>query len=364
MSYSGMTENPTSRFPTVPQSLDSIVKPEELVDVVEMTPLTLHDRRTYNLLLGNAWNDICKRKQHTISRGTLMGYVDSKNQDIPSTLRNLMASIVVVKIRHNENGRPETRQIPLLGPNAIEERGPIKYSFPQELLDIIEKTQIFARIHTEVMFSLSSKYSLALYEWMQKRINLRYKNSETLSVDEFRAVLNVEKGKLVPFGNFNKYAIKPAIQEVNFLTEYDVEITPVKTGRATTHITVSWQKKGDIGSQIAAVEELERSKIGRKARMDNQVEQTLFSPDFPQITNSSDAAPLAATIAAFPKQGAVITTQTLDKARDIVRESGCGLDFYNLHAQFSESMASGKFIPDNINGAFIGFIKKKIKEAA
>jgi hypothetical protein len=33
----------------------SIVKPGELIDVVEMTPLTLQDRRIYNELIGNAW---------------------------------------------------------------------------------------------------------------------------------------------------------------------------------------------------------------------------------------------------------------------------------------------------------------------
>ena len=39
----------------------SIVKPGELVDIVEMTPLTLTDRRIYNLLLANAWEKIADR---------------------------------------------------------------------------------------------------------------------------------------------------------------------------------------------------------------------------------------------------------------------------------------------------------------
>ena len=38
----------------------SIVKPGELVDIVEMTPLTLADRRIYNLLLANAWEQDCR----------------------------------------------------------------------------------------------------------------------------------------------------------------------------------------------------------------------------------------------------------------------------------------------------------------
>ena len=73
---------PKNFFPIVPDDLSSIVKPEELVDIVEMTPLTLQDRRIYNLLIGNAWNSITNRSKHTIARQELTKYVDSNNQDI------------------------------------------------------------------------------------------------------------------------------------------------------------------------------------------------------------------------------------------------------------------------------------------
>ena len=36
----------------------TLVKPGELVDLVEVTPLTLADRRIYNQLLENAWDAI------------------------------------------------------------------------------------------------------------------------------------------------------------------------------------------------------------------------------------------------------------------------------------------------------------------
>ena len=35
----------------------SLIKPGELVDLVEMTPLTLNDRRIYNQLLAHAWDN-------------------------------------------------------------------------------------------------------------------------------------------------------------------------------------------------------------------------------------------------------------------------------------------------------------------
>ena len=68
-------------FPTVPDDLSSIVKPEELIDIIEMTPLTLQDRRIYNLLIGNAWNEITHKKRHAITRQELTKYIDSNNDN-------------------------------------------------------------------------------------------------------------------------------------------------------------------------------------------------------------------------------------------------------------------------------------------
>jgi hypothetical protein len=51
----------------------SMIKPAELVDVVEMTPLTLVDRRTYNMLLAFAWDRIDEDVEHAIPKAVLRG---------------------------------------------------------------------------------------------------------------------------------------------------------------------------------------------------------------------------------------------------------------------------------------------------
>lgn len=56
-----------------------------------------------------------------------------------------------------------------------------------------------------------------------------------------------------------------------------------------------------------------------------------------------------------------ISQKTIDKAREMVLKSNLGLDFYVIHAAFSESLASG-FVAENTNAAFIGFVKKKITD--
>lgn len=53
-----------------------------------------------------------------------------------------------------------------------------------------------------------------------------------------------------------------------------------------------------------------------------------------------------------------IRPATIEKARRIVQEAGTGWDFYAIREEFTLSLMNG-FTPDNVDGAFIGFVKKK-----
>jgi plasmid replication initiation protein len=341
-----------SKFPHLSNPDKSIIKPEELIDVVEMSPLTLNDRRIFNLLLGHAWNNIFTQDTHTISRYDLVKYVDSNNQDIATCLRRLMSAIVQIKIPNNKNGKEAIRQIALLGANEIETNGSeIIYKFPSELVKIIKDTEVFARIHTDVMFQLSSKYSLVLYEFLQKRGNLKHIHYELLSIDELRGLFAVPKGKLKPFGHLNDKAIKPAIKEVSFLSDFEIIAEPVKMGRSVTHIKFSWTRKTDIGKQISAVEELERHKSGRKSRMTDTTETIVESPQgFKKIgTLTSD----------FMTQKIKVPVEALEEGKKIVLTSRTGKDIYIIEQEFIAY--ANQTPPKNIYGAFIGFVKSKVK---
>lgn len=56
----------------------------------------------------------------------------------------------------------------------------------------------------------------------------------------------------------------------------------------------------------------------------------------------------------------ILNRRTIEKANRLVQESGTGMDFQDLHLQFSMTLMKG-FRPENVDGAFIGFVKKKIR---
>lgn len=270
-----------------------------------------------------------------------------------------MAAIVFIKIRNNHKGNPATRQIQLLGTNEVEDQGGvIEYSFPVSLMKVIRDTQIFAWLHTKVMFELSSKYSLALYEFLQKRKNLQFVKHETLSVEEKKAIFGVGKNELKSFGHFNDKALK----EVSFLTEFEITAEPIRTGRAVTHIKFSWQKKTDVGAQISAVEELERNKAGRKARIDGEVEEVFAITSSQKGDHSEESVGhvrdfLPSFETHQPKL--MISNSAIEVAKEISRKCGQRLDIYALEREFLEYAQKAKFNPDNADSAFINFVKKK-----
>ena len=262
----------TSGEPAKADGIGTLVKPGELIDVVEMTPLTLNDRRIYNCLLANAWDKIGEDVEHVIKKADLRANHTGTDR-LGQSIERLMTGIVRVKLPNGNKLR-----VALLGANTEMGKGAgsFRYRFDPELREIIQNSRVFARIRSEVTFALSSKYALALYEMIQKRGNLKHMWSEEFTLNELRALLGVEKGKLTEFSDFRKRALAPAVKEVNALGDFGVSMLPVKTGRAVTGVKLMWHPKSEDELKEAYAE-LQRSRVGRKARIDGVVEEVDFA---------------------------------------------------------------------------------------
>lgn len=256
-------------------STGEMVKPAELVDIIEITPLGLAESRIYNQLLANAWPNIRDAARvHCIKKTDLKGTHQS-NDRLDEATTTLMRAIA--KIAVNKDGESAVLKVQLLAANIEHDRGDgyFYYKFPPELIEVIKESTIFARLRTQVMYCFTSKYSLRLYELVQKRVNLNYKQSEEFPLADFRALMGVPKGKLKSFGEFNRDALKPALKEVNALGEYVVELSPRKHGRRVTHIVLFWMEK-EPEARREAMREVDRHSAGRRARLTGKVERISY----------------------------------------------------------------------------------------
>lgn len=241
-----------------------MLKPKELIELRNTGALTLQDRRVFNKLVENAWGPNLGKPGHwfEIRTADLRDATD-RNKRLSDSIERLMQTICVAV---DEAGEFETRT-PLLSSNKLETQvnnGTFRYKLTEELADLLKDSTIFAKLDLEVMRSFRSKYAFSLYEAIARRIRMQ-RFTENLTIDDLRDILGVEEDKLGEYKNLNKYAIQPAVTEVNAITPYTVSIVPKKQGRKVVSFIMGWEVKTEEQLQ-AAYTEMNRHSAGRKAR--------------------------------------------------------------------------------------------------
>jgi hypothetical protein len=245
---------------------DQAVKPAELIQITGHQTLTLNARRSITILWHNAhMQGVAEGKDYTIEIDDLKPDNHKGYEQVEEAIEALMTSILKVKL---PDGR--TRRVQFLGGNDLDDpdrpAGVLSYSFDKRLVEILRDSAIWGKISLPVLMAFSSKYSVSLYEHISQWVGLSRKSYQDLTLEDFRELLGVEDGKYPAFGALNKHVIKQTVLEVNALASFSVTIVPVKSGKKVTHIRIGWWQK-EKEEMDAAWREVNRSKIGRKARI-------------------------------------------------------------------------------------------------
>ena len=143
---------------------------------------------------------------------------------------------------------------------------------PKRLRLVLGRSNRWGRIRCEISYAMTSKYPIALYELICLRAN-REHCVEVMSCEEFRDLLGVPPGTYERGLDFKRKVIDPALLEVNGLSDMGVDIELRRRhARASIHeVAISWwRKSGD--EYRAAMQERNRSKVGRMARLRGEVE--------------------------------------------------------------------------------------------
>lgn len=221
-----------------------MIKPAELIDIQGGAGLSLGARRVYNKLLANAFGPLMADpdQDFEISLAELRGAHDS-NDRLGEYLEALMKTIVIVT---DANGDKE--RVALLGWNNMintnREHGELRYSFDKHLGPMLRNSVVFAKLELAVLHSFTTKYGLALYELISRRIRLSFVFSEVFDIDEFRDLIGVPAGKLSSFGNLRQKAIEPAVAEIYALAPFNCSVEVAeRVGRKVTKVKLSWWVK-------------------------------------------------------------------------------------------------------------------------
>lgn len=255
---------------TIKPNPGELIKPKELIEIRRSGALTLDDRRIYNRLLEHAWGPHLADANHPhIISTTDLHITHSNNTKIRAALRRLRKTEVSIT-----RADGSILDLPLLSTtivNTTANRGTITYYLPPLLAEILDDSQIFAVLETEILYAFGSKYALALYENIARRIRLSHITDELFSVEQIRDLLGVPEGKLAAYKNLNRIAIQPAITEVNALAPFTIQAVETLKSRRVTGIRLFWRQK-TIEEKKEAYAELKRPRVGRAARIKGTAE--------------------------------------------------------------------------------------------
>lgn len=266
---------------------DGFPKAAELIEIEGAHALEASDRAIFNQLLQSAHDSGRLTEADAEWEISLSGLrrASSKhesNDRIRDSLRRLRRTEVRVSYVSARTGLPRTMETHLLeftdtddvdSPNAT-----VQFGIPKRLRAVLARSNRWGRIRCEVAYAMTSKYAIALYEMVCLRANL-IRCTEVIEIERFRDLLGVPPGAYGRPDNFMRNVIAPALLEVNGLSDVGVQIEMVRRHpRAPAHAVtiVWWRKTGD--DFRAALEERNRSKIGRMARLRGDVEKAEVIP--------------------------------------------------------------------------------------
>jgi hypothetical protein len=189
--------------------------------------ITLLQRRAWNVLLANAYDELPFQERHRMRIQELMRTLefDSKNEDY---LKEALEALVSCKVKWNildKDGEYEWGVTTLLAEAKIK-NGVCSYAYGPTLRERLHNPRMYARISLSMQNKFDSKHAQALWELCTDYLNEVRHQGETpfIGLEDFKGLLGIGRdGYGGEFKILNRDVIKPSIEEINTVTDFDVK---------------------------------------------------------------------------------------------------------------------------------------------
>ena len=217
--------------------INEVIKASPAIQI--QSKITHLQRRAWNVLLANSYNELPNKDIHTVSMVELaakLGY-DSKDHEY---LKDIVKSLVDCTVEWNLLNK-DKKQVwgaaSLLGSAEIE-NGICSYSFAAHLRLKLHNPLMYTRLNLRLQNEFKSQYALILWEVCFDYFDVHWGRGETpfIPLETFRELMGVESDEYSEFKDLNKKIIKAAIKEINDLTDYFVEVEQKRIRRKVAEL--------------------------------------------------------------------------------------------------------------------------------
>lgn len=240
----------------------SVAKPSGAIQI-NSTPISMIQRKAWNLLLFNAFRDLKNKTRYTISINDLskaLGYKDT--EQLKDSLRKLISTPIEFNVLKSKD--KTAWEIMTLLSVATIENNVLTYGYVDELLQKLVDRPIYSRINIEIMKLITSKYALILYELACDHIMLGKGKGITpeITTSELQKLFGCEDNMLYKdFRYFNRDILKKAINEVNDKTDVHVEAKPIRMNKKIYAVQFQIKNKEDRLQMLKALTSLKQPEL-------------------------------------------------------------------------------------------------------
>ena len=213
----------------------------EINEVIKASPaiqieskITHLQRRAWNVLLANAYNELPNKDIHRVSVAELAKKLGFNSRDYDH-LKETLEALVDCTVKWNILGKDKKEEwgvASLLAEARIRD-GVCTYAYPPYLRTKLYNPRIYTKINLSLQNQFTSRYALVLWEVCFDYFDLSRNEGETpfIPIEVFRELMGLEKGEYSLFKVLNRDVIKPAVEEINTLTNFFIEVERKRIGR-------------------------------------------------------------------------------------------------------------------------------------
>ena len=213
----------------------------EINEVIKASPaiqiqskITHLQRRAWNVLLANAYNELPTQDIHRVSVTELAESLSFNSRDYEH-LKETLEALVDCTVKWNilEKDKEVEWGVASLLANAKIRDGICTYSFAPELRYKLYNPRIYTKLNFRLQNRFTSRYAMILWEVCYDYFDRIREVGETpfIPLKDFRELMGLEKEAYPDFKVLNRNVVKESIQEVNKLTDYHVEVELKRIGR-------------------------------------------------------------------------------------------------------------------------------------
>ena len=215
--------------------------------------ITLLQRRAWNVLLAYAYDELVTKEEHDIKVKDLMRVLefDSKNEDY---LKEALEALVTCKLKWNILGKDiEEWGVTTLLSEAIIRNGTCLYGYGRTLRERLHNPRMYARISLSMQNKFTSKHAQALWEMCVDCLDeaRNYGESRFILLEKYRELMGLGQTMYPVFKDLSKYVIKAPVEEINEVTDFQVEAEYQRVGRKVIAVKFKVRRVQMLPGQVA-----------------------------------------------------------------------------------------------------------------